>query len=354
MKKTIYKIREIEACFNEINDGQGNDKAEKFSLKNIIKAKKSGKSGNKISHHQGICKLNGIENYLITGSRKSRSGYLYFIKNGIGSKVFNGNDYWEKLHPIFTHPGGIQVAENILAIGFEQYKGFTTFQDRSFVRFYDISNIENIIELKHLEINRFTNGIKKIASAIGITKLNNQWIVGVRGKKSIDFFTLEGNIMNPTNQFKSIGSLDIKTFKLEEFQSFQLFIDEKDDIYSIGMPKGSSTKDKCWLHKINFKIKANRIKKVKSAKLRQVKHFKRNGKGPRFCHGSSITFNAVDPNLRPDEASNQPVKGYFELISISKHVDDNSIRANRWKGIEPISIPGGANDGNSTLANQNP
>ena len=113
------------------------------------------------------------------------------------------------------------MAENILVVGNEQYYGATTRTDRSNVRFFDIGNEGSITELSHLLIERRGSG--KIASAVALTKNGNQWILAVRAENSIDFYTLEGNILDRNSQFVSIGSLDNASNGLKGFQAIQMF-----------------------------------------------------------------------------------------------------------------------------------
>ena len=336
MRSTIYKIKDIVSCFNNISDGKSPEKARKFKLEGIQKAAKSGKAASKIAHHQGIFKLDGNDNYIITGSRKSLPSYFYCIKGGQGTQAIGGKDYFET-HKEFTHPGGIQVAEQILVVGHEKYNNLKLFtrKDCSRIRFYDISNPNNIKELRHLRI-KDRNSHGEIASAIGLTKLNDQWIMAVRALKTIDFYILDGDINAVNNRFKAISRLDIAGFSFEEFQGLNLFVDEHDDLFSFGMPKKSKKQDKCWMHQIQLIKSRGKIVDVRGADLIAVKHFKRNGNGPRFKYASCINFIPYDHTIIAGEA----VQGYFEVISASAHVDTQCIRCNEWKGIQPsISQP---------------
>lgn len=325
MQSSIYKIKNLVSTFGRINDGQGSKKASKFDLKNIIRAPGSGISADLVSHHQGIYKCDGSGNFIVTGSSTTRSGYMYAIKGHRGVTCFNGKDY-KAISKSYSHPGGIQVVDGLLGIGNEKYNGISTHTDRSLVKFYDISDSDcaKWKELTCLSLSRTGKG--KIASAIGLTRFNDQYILAVRSLKKIEFFGLTGDYTDNTKRFRSIGSLSIKRDRLKSFQSINLYIGHNNKLYLFGMPHGSSNHDKCWLYVINTTKANNRIKKVVNANCVRMKHFKRNGSGPRFKWASCVKF------YKKGQKGNV-ANGRFQVISASAHVDNNKIKCNAWNGV---------------------
>ncbi len=321
MFKTVYKIKNIKNTFNEIPTGFDPPKAKKFKLTQMVKPPGA---GNLVVHHQGVESLDGKSNFLIAGSTIGSPSYCLVVKNGKGYSLPSKLKHFY-IDAAYTHPGGIQAAEHILAVGNEQYNVATTYPDRSTVKFYDISDDDNIIELKHLEIVRDqTTGYNNepIASAVAITKNKNQWILAVRAKKSVDFYSLEGDPNDVSNKFKLIAQLDKEDNCLYDYQSIYLYFNDANKLYLFGMPKKTEKHDKCFLHTLKTTVKNDIIKSVDGARTIRVRHFKRNGRGPRFMYASCIEY-------IPDNPSS-PTIGKFKIYSIEANVNNNSIRCNYW------------------------
>lgn len=318
MKSEVIVINGIESAIDDLKRifDDGHQKGTKFEITNIDRAPGSGTSVDLIAHHQGVYQCDGDGNYIITGSTKENPGYFYMIKNSTGSKSIVGKDYYS-IETVMTHPGGIQVAENILAIGNEQYSGATTRDDRSNVRFFDIGADGSIIEMNHLLIQREGKG--KIASAVAFTKNGNQWVLAIRANDSIDFYTLGGDISSKESKFNYLGDLDKKSNGFKDFQAIQIFPgkDKEGNIvfYLFGMPDGSKEEDKMWIYKINFTFENNVIKKVNHVSFYTTIHFHRDGDGPRFKYGAGISY----------------VNNKFEVTSISGHVESRKIKCNKWR-----------------------
>lgn len=317
MYATIFAISDLETKFNNLGDEKSENKsASKFDLSKIIRAPGSGESTDKIAHHQGAFKCDGDNNYIITGSVKGKHPYFYVIKDGKGGKCVNGNDYYLIQNLAMTHPGGIQVAENVLVVGLEQYSGSTTRSDRSSVMFFDISDESNIKEIT--QWNFLRNGDGKIASAVGLTKRHGQWILAVRGKKTIDFYVNDDDSQPGMyyGTFKEAGTIKIEK-EIKEFQQLFLYLDNQNSLYMMGMPDGSSTTDKCWLHKLNFtNSSTGRIDKIISAEYKKTIHFFRDGEGPRFMYAACVTFyNDISQ---------------FKVYSMEAHVVNEKIKCNVW------------------------
>ena len=321
MFKTVYKVKSIKKTFNEIPTGFDNPKAKKFKLTELDTPPGT---ESPIVHHQGVESLDGNKNYLITGSTYDNPGYCLVIKNGKGHTLSNRKKYFD-IDVAYTHPGGIQAAEHILAVGNEQYRGPTTYPDRSNIKFYDISNDRTIRQLNHLEIVRdITTGYdnEPIASAVGITKHNDQWILAVRSKNTVDFYSLIGDPNDISKKFDLIGQLDKNDYHFNDYQSIYLYFSARNKLYLFGMPRKTENDDKCFLHTIKTTVRAGKIKSVDGARTIRIRHFKRNGNGPRFKYASCIEFIPEVPST---------TVGKFKITSVEANINNESIRCNSWE-----------------------
>jgi hypothetical protein len=341
MYASIRKVANLEGKFSALKNVAKNAKS--FKLTDISRAPGSGTSADQIAHQQGICRLDGNGDFIISGcvknidSKSNDRPYFYVIKAFKGAKAVGGNDYYQiknEDNPLcpkdvdnndrrrFTHPGGIQVAENILAVGQEDYSDgwFTVKTDRSFIRFYDINNERQITEIKgwawgRVNANHFT------ASAMGFTKSErySQWVLAIREDEQLEVYTsLRGTAVGqsplvPTGYIKFDSSN-----KLKSFQGIDLFWDSNDRLYLIGGPDGGSNNDELFLYELLYAVNPGSdayISDITDVRYVDSVHFYRSGTGPRFKYGVGIYVNQ----------NNQ-----FEVYSIEMHVVDNEIRCNVW------------------------
>ena len=327
MKSTIRKIHNLESIFNSFETRFGT--TVQLELLPDMEESEITREDGLVEHHQGVYKLDGNENYIITGSSVDEIGYFYFVEDGFIIPSNVSEKYLWPIDSALSHPGGIQVADTILAVGNERYNGLRTDSNISHIRFFDVDNPRGTYELSHLCINR--KGENKIASAIGLTRLNGQWILAVRAKEEMDFYLLDesiNDIRHPESKFRLIGSLNLAFYGFRAHQSINLFFDQFDQIYLIGMSDGSSKHDRCWLYKLNFNRSNNRINGISNAESLSHLHFKREENGPRFKWGSCVHFNEQNK---------------LEMISISAHIDEKVVRTNKWTSnlaaIAPVNQP---------------
>lgn len=320
---TVYRIRNLVDTFKAVKDGDDSShKARKFNLTVYNRAPGSGVSADLIAHQQGMCRIDGANNFFVCGSAKGNPGYFYYILNGVGFTGNGGRDDWS-IDDVMTHPGGLQAAENILATGNEQYSGASTRGDRSNIRFFEISCPTAVEELEHLKIERRGDG--KIASAVALTKRGEQWILAVRGKSSIDFYAMSGDPRDRTCQFTELsGCISGDLFK--EFQNMQLYLDEHNALFLFGLPDKTTNEDMCRLYSIQVTCDDNdQVEKITGATEEASTHFHRNGSGPRFKWAGCVAF---DPDTTG--ASGDVVSGQFRVYSAAGHVVDEKIKCNEW------------------------
>ncbi len=336
-----YVIKDIVKTFEEVPTTG----AEKFSLR--FTGRKDGNSSQYIplnstgffglDHHQGMYCL-GEKNFVIVGSgyKPFRTAYGYLYKFANNTAVFNPDNskYYEYIDSNFSHPSGIQVVDNILAVGNEQYKMFKTLKDKSKVKFYDLnpSNGGFISELSHLTFERSDR-----SSAVGLAHLNDQWILAIRGTKKLHFYHLKGDIHDTTKTFTELTSEEMPieskddgdSYKLQEFQCINLFWgtevtkndpDPEPELFLFGMPYKTSRHDRCSLYRMGTKKDdLDHVTKITGYEHKVYKHFHRNGSGPRFKYASCVYF---EPSATSEQETT--VSGRFKVYSCSAHADSSS------------------------------
>lgn len=309
MRSSIYKIKDIVRAFNSVKE-----KGKKSRLANIDRAPGSGTSLDLVHHQQGLCRVNDY--FFISGSvTGSELPYIYSINaTGGNSTIFiNANEY--------RHAGGLQVAENILAVGIEEYDktGLSVYTDRSRIYFYD------------LEENHLLPGYiqrKDLGSAVGLIRRSEQWILAVRGKGSTEFYVsdniTQAETVGSDGLASTCGFRKINKIATRDYQSISIFLDEKNELYIIGMPDGSSNHDKCWMFHLPATFTTDdKVSTINAANEVAYKHFKRNGDGPRFKWAAGAYF-------APRSVTDNIANGDFIIYSAEAHVTNREIRCNRF------------------------
>jgi len=320
MYASIRTIPDIAGEFAALESGK--EKAAELKLTDIDRAPGSGKSIDQIAHQQGMCRCDGDGDFIVTGSVKNISKtssdhpYFYVVENWRGSKKVNGKDYYTYIidsndHTRFTHPGGIQVAENVLAIGTGDYSGVTTSGDRSHVRFYDIGNTSNITEFTGWRIYR--EGSKASAAAVGLIKTEfKQWVLVVCIKGQMDFYITPVDTAAGVNSFRRITTLTYG----QEFQGINLFFQSglRNQLYIIGTsPEGAT--DMLYLYRVDLRYDNNAIAGFGSLEQLSTVHMYSANSDARFKWAACTYINP---------------ENHFEIYDATMHVDNREIRMNRW------------------------
>ena len=275
------------------------------------------------SHQQGIQRTTDGQ-FVVSGSG-SQSGYIYFADasslNIIGVLTPAVRD--------FNHIGGIQVAEDILAAGYERLESGAT--GTSVVLFYDVRNVASPAALDHLTIDRTSTG--DTAGAIGLCRDGAAWLLLVANWDSgrLDFYRSSGDdLFAVGTRFAPAGSWQYSADGFGEgsiderwapYENINLFADRDGLLWFVGMHTSflKSTKtigllnaDRADLYQLN--IDSGDITVTKRAS----KRFYRNGEGPRFRYGSGFRLNSVT--------------GKFEVYSCEANLSTRGRvnRCNRW------------------------
>jgi hypothetical protein len=317
------------------------------------------------SHQQGIQRTRGGD-FVVSGSA-SRVGYIYFADR---SNLKIG----EVLTPVvsnFNHFGGIQVADDILAAGYERSESGAA--GTSVVLFYDVRNVASPVSLDHLTIERTAAG--ETAGAVGLCRDGVNWLLLVANWNSdrLDFYRSDSDdLVAPTTRFAFAGTWQLSANGLGAgsiddrwgvYENINLFADEGGSLWFVGMETvflrpgisidplkleteglksgtdvltldaealqsgtdllipgtdllvpGIDLLISDWADLYQLSIASTGITVTKRAK----KRFFRNGAGPRFRYGSGFRLNSVT--------------GKFEVYSCEANLSNlgRVNRCNRW------------------------
>ena len=296
---------------------------------------------------------------MVSGSG-SRSGYIYFADR---SSLKIG----EVLTPVvsnFNHFGGIQVADDILAAGYERSESGAA--GTSVVLFYDVRNVASPVALDHLTIERTSSG--ETAGAVGLCRDGASWLLLVANWDSdrLDFYRSDSaDLVAPTTRFALVGTWELSANGLGAgsiddrwgvYENINLFADEDGSLWFVGMetvflrpdisidPLKFETEvlksgidvlaldtevlqpgsdllipgidflisDRADLYQLSIASSGITVTK------RANKRFYRNGQGPRFRYGSGFRLNSVS--------------GKFEVYSCEANLSNlgRVNRCNRW------------------------
>jgi len=320
------RIHDIEGTFNALAE---NDKKGRVIVIENIKKAPSNFSFWK-THVQGIHHLEEEGGYIITGSASGNPGYFYLIEKFKGIE-FDGDISYVKVDENYTHPGGIQIYDGIMAVGNERFSDYlfeVTDNDSSTVKFFDIGKFSDIKELDKIQINRGVydsedNGWEKEgmkASGVGLVKIRYTWLLAVRGDGYVDFYTLEGNPRSNVNQeFSMIQRVFFKDKKATSSQGIQLFSQGDGTVHMFALNSGK--KNRVSLYKFEIVLDGSRIKGLSD---------------PFYC--GSLLFSPKNGSLRNGGAirfvpkyyskDSGQYSGEFQIISTDRNVKNGKFRIN--------------------------
>ncbi len=277
------------------------------------------------NHQQGIQRTTGGQ-FVVSGSG-TRSGYIYFAEpsslNIIGV-----------LAPVvgnFNHLGGIQVAEDILAAGYERLESGAS--GTSVVLFYDVRDAESPAALDHLTIDR--SSPNDTAGAVGLCRDGGTWLVLVANWDSerLDFYRSNGDdLFAVGTRFSPVGTWELSANGFGPgsidngwgaYQNINLFADRDGLLWFVGMDTRNwlQRNDRIvdllkadWADLYQLSIDSSGMTVTKRAK----KRFYRNGEGPRFRYGSGFHLSSVT--------------GKFEVYACEENLSNRGRvnRCNRW------------------------
>jgi len=246
----IFIKDHIIAAFYRVN----NKNAIPFEIRNVEKQSGTGNwlampESDPIYHIQGMYKEGN--QYFFTGSTNPNTpAYVLSINECDcpgGYENYNVIQIKGEKVSLYTHPGGLQSANGVLAVGLEKYNGGTTEKNTAILCFFDTIDMKEIVNTQITLEDR--------ASAVGIVGLKDRWIIAVRKNDSaVGFYYLKkdkdgGQVKSTIGNYKEVGN----------FQNLNLFLNEEDNIYMFGMDStkipvvgdGSGT-NHCWMYRLDY------------------------------------------------------------------------------------------------------
>lgn len=287
----------------------------------------AGHNGDWDYHQQGIQKTSRGE-FIVSGSAPE-TGYIYLTDSqNRAVKVAtptSGN---------FNHLGGFQVAEYILAVGYERLEGGSN--GTSKILFFDVSNVRQPLALNHLSITRNTSG--DTAGAVGLVKMQDYWLLVVANWNAakLDFYKSNGSNLNDLGA--SFGQAPIASWRAsvdglgqgsidnnwEKYQNINLFSQigarpSLSDLWFVALHTNIPAAQADWADLYHLNMREEQAGNYQVAvKKRAKKHFRRTGSGPRFRNGAGFYF---------DKQVNA-----FEVYSCEAQLSDGGTvnRCNKW------------------------
>lgn len=267
-------------------------------------------------HQQGIQKTRQGA-FVVSGSDKE-TGYIYLtdkersIQTVIRPK--RGN---------YNHLGGIQVADDILAVGYERFEKRAP--GTSLILFYDVQDSSAPKDLPHLTVDRsepYSTG-----GATALCRYHTGWLLLAANWDAdrLDFYICpQEDLRNPKSRFEKKGSWSKKVdgFQAESvddiwgsYQNINLFaaIDKGEfHLWFIGMHSDGPDKTTDWADLFRLEIKENRF----SVRKVNRKQFTRSDNTARFNDSSGFYYNCETRQ--------------FEVYACDGHVQDGKSDCNRW------------------------
>lgn len=291
-------------------------------------------------HHQGIWKVNGSRNskehFLISGNPLNNLGYL------INSKERNASVWDLRSNAIFqytlNHPGGIQIARNLLPVAYEKKKS-----DKAGVAFFDVGDARKLRSIDNLFMANkvcydgqtpdafYEKHLNTRVSACGITCIRENWLLAVVINERVAFYTKALDESLYIGRFKFIGFGDI----FDSYNQVSLHLDENENVYLLGTSDndGTATDDKVFVWKITFD---DAVRHIKTTEQLETIHFTRGGNdGPRFCYAACVSFEPDNDNKEQITNPSEAIKnGEFTVYYTSGRADGGGqhvgyIRVNR-------------------------
>ena len=195
---------------------------------------------NQGGHLQGIQLISkGQHQYAVLSGSSSTYSYYAIAKLGKEKKVIQIHKILDKP---YKHAGGIQIYQNLMAIGVEDNDA----KDRSKVFIFQINDPELLPEAPLAIIDRKGNEKRATAGSVGLIEMNNYLllVVGDWDSKHLDFYTAPYSTSNlQTLTFKKVYTIDTeKTDRSKwidqawlSYQNINFIKDDQENIYLVGM-----------------------------------------------------------------------------------------------------------------------
>jgi len=224
-------------------------------------------------HFQGVAHLNN-QVLAISASCNGRAEVFIFkwpilIGQGVCVEISRMNAGTST----FDHAGGIQIVDNILAVGVEDFVD----KKSSIVKFFDLNDPFNPINLDNLEIVRQSSEERrKTAGAVGLVKMADYYllVVGSWNSDTLDFYkSRTDDLLELENRFELFASwhkdnISNQNLWIDDnwanYQSLNLVSYPNSELYLVGGHGRYLGKD--WIDLYKVIIEASSIELVKVSK----------------------------------------------------------------------------------------
>lgn len=266
-------------------------------------------------HQQGIQRWGG--GWVVSGSGPDK-GYLYFASpaGNIHTKYTVPDDLGlptlgDTLK--YNHPGGFQIANNILAIGIEN----TDLRRDSYSRIVllDVTDPRAPRHLPHLDIVRPATPEKVMtAGATAITELEDGYLIitGNWDSRRLDFYRTSSKELYDENTSVSgcLGSWEAGV-EGKSYQNINVYGNGLDELYLIGLYSVDRSRDIADL----LVIDASDWNDIKVRKIAE-KEFSGGATAPLFVHGAGSYYD--------------PVEAQLQIYSVEAHSHSDTVWCNLW------------------------
>jgi len=314
----IRKERTFISRFPGIFTSVPANQATGFTLKN--RDKLSIPVDGKSYHQQGVQRLED-GGWVVSGSGQEE-GYLYFsAPDGIIQTVLTiPDDLRISGSPSalkYNHPGGFQIAGQILAVGLEN----TDYRSDSYSRviLLDVSDPKGPRHLSHLDIVRDAEPDRVMtAGDVAIAGLSDSYllIVGNWSSRRLDFYQTSSKDLSDLNTTMSdcLGSLDFGPDG-KPYQNINVYGNSADNLFLIGLYSRDRREDLADLFALDVSDEKNiRVKKIAE------KLFSGGVEGPHFVHGGGTFFDFST--------------GRLLFFSVEAHRHEEEVFCNLWGDVQ--------------------
>ena len=270
---TSTTIRDVKGAFNAVR--------EKHSLpvtyrnRRLMGSMPAGYNGFPKFHQQGVQKLPS-GGFVVSGSTRTGSASYFYVTDS-GGNVINVTIIESGA---FSHAGGIQVFNNILAVGTENPSNS---KGGSRIYFYDLSNPSQPRKLAFV-ISRPT----ETAGAVGLTQTSMGYlcVVGNYDSKRLDFYRFSSPESADGGGVRSFGR-NVSEDGWQSYQNLNLFTDSAQGVWIVGMHTDMFPSMKDWADLWRVTLRGSEYQLRKEGK----KHHVSSTDGSRFVYGSGYCYN---------------------------------------------------------------
>lgn len=251
----------------------------------------------------------------------SSSDVAYMVKAQLdGSARILGTD--SLLLDPYRHAGGFQIYDQFLAVGIEDNKRRNT----SRVMVYDLGKSEGVWSDPLQVITREGEYERVTAGAVGITKLDDQFLIAVANwdSRNLDFyFCEEDKFIEGEKGFRLIGSLELARISRENwsdtiwhsYQNINLFTGSGNQLYLMGFATNENGNNVADLYKLD----------IDKSDIERLNQFNGSVETILIKKISTRTFKLIgNTSFRSGAGTFRNDNGLLSIFVCPEHIDQNS------------------------------